>query len=54
MGKIYTDEKNDQIVLSLLKAHGIRRIVANPGTTNIAIVGSAQNDPWFEAYSGVE
>ncbi len=54
MGKIYTDEKNAQIVLALLKAHGIRRIVANPGTTNIAIVGSAQNDPWFEVYSGVD
>jgi len=30
----YTDEKNAQIVIALLKAHGIRRIVANPGTTD--------------------
>lgn len=50
----YTDEKNAQIVIALLKAHGIRRIIANPGTTNIAIVGSVQNDPWFEVYSGVD
>lgn len=52
--KFYTDEKNAQIVIALLKAHGIRRIVANPGTTNIAIVGSVQNDPWFQVYSGVD
>lgn len=50
----YTDERNAQIVIALLKAHGIRKIVANPGTTNIAIVGSVQNDPWFEVYSGVD
>lgn len=50
----YTDEKNAQIVLALLKAHGIRKIIANPGTTNIAIVGSVQNDPWFQVYSGID
>lgn len=50
----YTDEKNAQIIIALLKAHGIRRVIANPGTTNIAIVGSVQNDPWFEVYSGVD
>ena len=50
----YTDEKNAQIVIALLKAHGIRKVVANPGTTNIAFVGSVQNDPWFQVYSGVD
>lgn len=52
--KTYTDEKNAQIVIALLKAHGIRKVVANPGTTNIAFVGSVQNDPWFEVYSGID
>ena len=33
----YTDEKNVQIVIALLKAHGIRKMIANPGTTNIAV-----------------
>ena len=47
----YTDERNAQIVIALLKAHGIKRVVANPGTTNLAFVGSVQNDPWFEMYS---
>jgi hypothetical protein len=36
----YTDEKNAQIVIALLKAHGIRKVIANLGTTNIAFIGS--------------
>ena len=50
----YTDERNAQILLALLKAHGIHRIIANPGTTNIAIVGSVQNDPYFQVWSAVD
>ncbi len=50
----YTDEKNAQIVIALLKAHGIRKVVANPGTTNLPFVGSVQNDPWFQVYSGID
>ena len=46
--KYYTDERNVQIVLSLLKAHGIRKVIASPGTTNMTFVGSIQNDPFFE------
>lgn len=53
-GKYYTDERNVQIVISLLKANGIRKIVASPGTTNITFVGSVQQDPWFEIYSSVD
>ena len=34
----YTDEKNAQIVIALLKAHGIRKVIVNPGATNTAIV----------------
>ena len=50
----YTNDKGTQIVLSLLKQHGIRKIVASPGTTNIALVASMQFDPWFEMYSSVD
>lgn len=53
-GKNYTVERNAQIVLSLLKSYGIRKVVASPGTTNISIVGSMQNDPFFEIYSSVD
>ena len=50
----YTKERNVQIVLSLLKAHGIRKVVASPGSTNIAVVGSMEHDPFFEIYSCVD
>lgn len=50
----YTDEKNAQIVIALLKAHGIRKVILNPGTANIAFSGGVQHDPWFVTYSGVD
>ena len=50
----YTNDKGTQIVLSLLKAHGIKKVIASPGTTNIALVASMQIDPWFEIYSAVD
>jgi len=50
----YTDEKNVQIVIALLKANGIKKIVASPGTTNITFVRSLQNDGFFEMYSSVD
>ena len=52
--KFYTSERNVQILLSLLKANGIKKIIASPGTTNYSLVGSVQNDPWFEVYSSVD
>ena len=52
--KKYTVEKGTQCLLALLKAHGIRKVIASPGTTNMVFVGSIQNDPWFEIYSSVD
>lgn len=52
--KHYTNERSQQIVISVLKAHGIRKVVASPGTTNVTLVGSMQNDPWFEMFSSVD
>ncbi|MEI3005177.1 MAG: hypothetical protein V8T87_11240 [Victivallales bacterium] len=43
----YTDERNIQIVISLLKAHGIKRVVASPGTTNLSFVASIQQDSFL-------
>lgn len=54
MKKYYTDEKNAQIILALLKKHGIRKVVASPGSTNMTIVMSMQNDPYFEMFSSVD
>lgn len=50
----YTDELNVQILIALMKHHGVRRIVASPGTTNITFVSSLQRDPFFEVYSSVD
>lgn len=49
-----TDEKNVQILIALLKGHGIRKVIASPGATNITFVRSIQNDPFFEIYSSVD
>ncbi len=50
----YTDERNAQILLSLLKAHGIRRIIASPGSANSPFVAGVQFDKFFEVYSSVD
>ncbi len=54
MEKYYNSEKNVQILIALLKAYGIKKVIASPGTTNISFIGSIQNDPWFEIYSSVD
>lgn len=54
MSYYYTNEKNTQIVLYLLKAHGIRHVIASPGSANTALVGSMQQDPYFKMYSSVD
>jgi len=50
----YSVEKNVQMLVFLLKKRGIRKVVASPGTTNVAFVISVQNDPFFEVYSCVD
>lgn len=52
--KYYTVERGQQILVSLLKQHGIRKVVASPGTTNITFVACLQYDPFFEVYSSVD
>lgn len=54
MEQYYTDERNVQILISLLKQHGVKKVVASPGSTNVTIVGSLQQDPYFEMYSCVD
>jgi len=54
MKTYYTDEKNVQILIALLKGHGIKKVIASPGTTNITFVRSLQNDSFFEIYSSVD
>ena len=54
MNTYYSNDKTTQILLSLLKAHGIRKVIVSPGTTNISLVGSMQYDSFFELYSSVD
>lgn len=49
-----TSERNIQIVLHLLKAHGIKKVIASPGATDVSIVASMQHDPYFEMYSCID
>lgn len=50
----YTNEKNCQVVISLLKSHNIKKIIISPGATNITFVASVQQDSFFEIYSSVD
>lgn len=50
----YSAEKGVQIIISLLKTNGIRKVIASPGATNITLVASLQHDPYFEIYSCVD
>ncbi|MDZ4055548.1 MAG: thiamine pyrophosphate-binding protein, partial [Polynucleobacter sp.] len=52
--KYYTDEIQAQIVIALLKKHGIRHVIASPGATNMTFVASIQTDASFELYSAVD
>lgn len=54
MESYYTSERNSQILISLMKAHGISKIIVSPGATNVCFVGSIQNDPYFQLYSCVD
>ena len=54
MKQFYTSERNVQILISLLKQYGIKKVVASPGSTNVTFVGSIQQDPYFEIYSSVD
>lgn len=50
----YTNEANVLILIALMKHHGVRRVVASPGTTNITFVASLQQDPFFRLYSAAD
>lgn len=54
MAHKYSVEKNVQILLSLMKAHGITKVIASPGSTNVCLVHSLQNDSDFTVFSAVD
>ncbi|MCM1251239.1 MAG: aldo/keto reductase [Clostridium sp.] len=50
----YTNERNVQILIYLLKVHGIHKLVISPGSANVAFSYSVQYDGDFEIYSCVD
>lgn len=54
MAHKYSVEKNVQILLSLMKAHGVTKVIASPGSTNVCLVHSLQNDKDFTVFSAVD
>lgn len=52
--KQYSSEISVQYLVALLKEHGIKRVIASPGTTALSFVASLQYDPYFEMYSCVD
>lgn len=54
MQLLYSNQKNVQILISLLKAFDIHNVIVSPGVKNISFVGSIQNDAWFKLYSCVD
>lgn len=54
MNKFYSDEESVQILVALLKSHGIRKAILSPGSANSPFVASLQHDKYFETYSCVD
>ena len=50
----YTNERNIQMLIFLLKENNIKKIIINPGTMNMSFVASIQSDPFFELYSCID
>lgn len=48
------EHKNVRILLSLLKQYHVRHFVISPGSRNISIVKSIEDDPFFTCYSVVD
>lgn len=49
-----TDEKNVLMLIDLMKKHNVRKVVVSPGTTNVSLVVSLQNDSYFELFSAYD
>lgn len=50
----YSAEKNVQMLISLMKQHGISKVIVSPGMKNLPFIASVQYDPFFEVYSCVD
>lgn len=51
---MYTTEKNTQILIALMKSHGVKDIIISPGAMNHIFAASVQSDQDFKVYSCVD
>lgn len=51
---MYTSEKSIQILIALMKAHGINNVIISPGSMNHILAASIQDDPDFRVYSCID
>lgn len=51
---MYSDNQTVQILIALLKEFGVKYAVLSPGTRNVPIVHSLEQDPYFQCYSVVD
>ena len=54
MEYFYSSEVNVQILIALMKAHGVRNIIISPGTTNVAFEASVRSDSYFRLFSSAD
>ena len=50
----YTKNQSVQILIALLKKHGIKKVIISPGTTNLEFTAGIQYDGSFEIYSAID
>lgn len=48
------NKKNIEIIVELLKKHGVNQVVISPGGTNISLIQAIQFDDFFTCYSVVD
>lgn len=51
---MYTELKNYQIIIAMLKKYGIKHLVLSAGSRNVPFVHSVETDPYFKCYSVVD
>ena len=51
---MYSNDKNSQYMIAMLKAYGIKYIVASPGGQNIAFNAGVQQDSFFKCWSVID
>ena len=54
MEHFYSSDQNVQMLITLLKSHNIKTVIASPGTGNMQFIGSIQQDSFFKVYSCVD